>query len=264
MTQLADQLVTSKDDSLLAALQLDPARMGRLGMSLSRQFREAEPFPHIAIDGLFSDAVLRRVVEESPPIHSELWRVWGSGANTDLAQPSSLKRGLAEEALMGPVTRAFLHSLNSVTFLRFLERLSGIPGLIPDPAFGGGGLHCTGRGARLLVHVDSDRHPLGNPFNQMVNLILYLNQAWHESWGGHIELWSRDAKQCVQRIAPLFNRLVIFQSGTSSYHGHPQPLACPPDRWRLSIASYYYVINREKSQDYTGYRSQVQWVPSKT
>jgi hypothetical protein len=261
MTCITEPASHTSDDSLAAAIQLDPIHVTRLAQTLTRQFREAQPFPHIAIDGLFSDAVLRRIVAEVPPIHSELWRVWGSGANVDLDRPSSLKRGISEEALMGPITRGFLHSLNSATFLRFLERLSGISGLIPDPAFGGGGLHCTGRGARLLVHVDSDRHPLGNPFNQMVNLILYLNQDWDEAWGGHIELWSRDAKQCVQRIAPLFNRVVIFQSGTASYHGHPQPLACPPDRCRLSIATYYYVLNRGKSQDYTGYRSQVQWVP---
>jgi len=261
--QLLDQAETSTRDSLAAAIQFDSPRFMKLGQKLSRQFREAQPFPHIAIDGLFPDAVLRQVVAETPPIQSELWRVWGSGANVDLDQPSSLKRGISEEGLMGPVTRGFLHSLNSATFLGFLERLSGIAGLIPDPSFNGGGLHCTGRGARLLVHVDSDRHPLGNPFNQMVNLILFLNQDWDESYGGHLELWSRDAQQCVQRIAPLFNRLVIFRSGTTSYHGHPQPLACPPDRRRLSIATYYYVFNREKSEDYSGYRSQVQWAPQK-
>ena len=262
MTQTLERQPGPAADSLASALQLDPARLTKLALAWSRQFREAQPFPHIAIDGLFNVEVLRQVVAESPPIHSELWRVWGSGADIDLEQPSSMKRGISEEALMGPITRGFLHGLNSATFLRFLERLSGISGLIPDPSFGGGGLHCTGRGARLLVHVDSDRHPLGNPFNQMINLILYLNHNWEESWGGHLELWSRDGKQRVQRIAPLFNRVVIFQSGTSSYHGHPQPLACPPERWRLSIATYYYVINREKSQDYSGFRSKVQWLPT--
>jgi len=231
-----------------------------LSASLARQFRDADPFPHIAIDGLFDDALLRSIVKEIPPIESELWRVWGSGEPTDFEQPSSLKRGISEEALMGPLTCAFLHCLNSITFLKFLEGLAGITGLVADPTFGGGGLHCTGRGARLLVHVDRDRHPLGNPFNQMINCILYLNEDWDESYGGHIELWSRDSKQRVQRIAPLFNRLVIFQSGSTSYHGHPEPLTCPPGRPRLSIATYYYSVNRATSADYSGRMKNVQWV----
>jgi len=250
---------------LIDALQPDPGRLLKIAASLSGKFRCAQPFPHISIDGLFDDEVLRKVVAETPPIESELWRVWGTGATADLERPSTLKRAISEEALMGPLTRSFLQSLNSATFLKFLERLSGVNGLIPDPSYGGGGLHCTGRGGRLLVHVDSDRHPLGNPFNQMVNMILYLNEDWDDSYGGHLELWSRDLKQCVQRVAPKFNRLVIFESGTASYHGHPEPLNCPPGRFRLSIATYYYVFNRQQSEKYSGYRTQVEWVnPSKT
>jgi hypothetical protein len=260
MTELAEPRQERSDRELAELLKLDPHRFARLSASLARQFREADPFPHIAIDGLFDDALLRNIVKEIPPIESELWRVWGSGEPTDFEQPSSLKRGISEEALMGPLTCAFLHSLNSITSLKFLEGLAGITGLVADPSFGGGGLHCTGRGARLLVHVDRDRHPLGNPFNQMINCILYLNEDWDENYGGHIELWSRDGKQRVQRIAPLFNRLVIFQSGSTSYHGHPDPLACPPNRARLSIATYYYIVNRATSADYTGRMKNVQWV----
>jgi hypothetical protein len=29
-----------------------------------------------------------------------------------------------------------------------------------------------------------------------------------------------------------------------SFHGHPTPLACPPDRNRKSIATYYYTNGR--------------------
>ena len=257
MTELAEP---SNLQDLATAIQLDPMRLAKLAQNLSPRFRTNQPFPHIAIDGLFNNEVLRQVVAETPPIDSELWRVWGTGATADLTRPFTLKRAISEEALMGPVTRSFLLSLNSQTYLKFLERLTGISGLIPDPSYGGGGLHCTGQGGRLLVHVDSDRHPLGNPFNKMVNMILYLNEDWDESYGGHLELWSRDLKDCVQRITPLFNRLVIFESGTASYHGHPQPLNCPPGRFRLSIATYYYVFNRQQSEKYSGYRTQVEWV----
>ena len=73
-----------------------------------------------------------------------------------------------------------------------------------------------------------------------VNLFLYLNADWDDAWGGHLELWDRELTRCEQRIAPLRNRLVIFASTDFSFHGHPTPLTCPPDRTRRSLAVYYY------------------------
>lgn len=170
--------------------------------------------------------------------------------------------GISREALVGPATRNFMLQLNSALFLQFLAILSGAPpdSLLPDPAFFGGGLHSTGSGGRLLVHADAERHPLGKPFCQKLNLIVYLNRDWPEEYGGHLELWSRDGSQCVQRIAPLFNRTIIFESGTNTYHGHPQPLTCPKDRFRYSLATYYYCLDRPIDENYTGHQRQVGWI----
>jgi Rps23 Pro-64 3,4-dihydroxylase Tpa1-like proline 4-hydroxylase len=110
------------------------------------------------------------------------------------------------------------------------------------------------------VHTDVERHPLGKPFSQKLNLIIYLNKEWPESYGGHLELWSRDGSQCVTRIAPLFNRIVIFESGTDTYHGHPTALTCPSDRCRYSLAAYYYCVNRAIDENYTGFQTRVGWI----
>ena len=55
-------------------------------------------------------------------------------------------------------------------------------------------------------------------------------------------IWDRGGSRCVWRFVPVFNRVVIFDTSNFSYHGHPRPLACPPDRARKSIALYYYTV----------------------
>jgi hypothetical protein len=242
----------------------DPKLLLQAALQQRRTFLEAAPFPHVAIDGLFPDNVLLGVLDELPARDTEQWTRWGSGSRFAESNAAP-KMGISRESLWGPVTRNFMLQLNSALFLQFLTVLSGTDpnSLLPDPTFRGGGLHSTGSGGRLLVHSDVERHPLGAPFCQKLNIIVYLNRDWPDAYGGHLELWSRDGSQCVTSIAPLFNRTVIFASGTNTYHGHPRPLACPPDRFRYSLAAYYYCINRPKDENYEGYQTHVGWINDK-
>ncbi len=241
----------------------EPKALLETALRHRRAFEGATPFRHIAIDGLFPESVLQAVVAELPSRDAEQWTRWGSGSAVEDADVS-IKMGISREALVGPVTRNFLLQLNSALFLQFLSILSGAGpnSLHGDPTFRGGGLHSTGSGGRLLVHTDTERHPLGAPFCQKLNIIIYLNRDWPEEYGGHLELWSRNGAECVQRIAPVFNRTVIFESGTDTFHGHPRPLTCPPGRFRNSLAAYYYCLNRSMDEHYTGFQTQVNWIQS--
>lgn len=239
----------------------DPKALLETGLRSRRSFQEAAPFSHIVLDDFFPEDVLQTVLDEVPARDAQQWARWGSGSR--LEDPDeAIKMGISREATVGPVTRNFMLQLNSASFLQFLNILSGAPpnSLIGDPTFHGGGLHSTGRGGRLLVHTDVERHPHGMPFCQKLNLIIYLNHDWPDEYGGHLELWSRDGSCCVKRIAPVFNRAVIFESGTNTYHGHPRPLTCPPFRHRVSLAAYYYCINRKKDDNYTGFQKRVGWI----
>ena len=134
--------------------------------------------------------------------------------------------------------------------MAFLEKLTGIAGLIPDPHLRGGGLHEIRRGGSLGVHADFNFYKRLNLFRRL-NLLLYLNENWSEEWGGHLELWDRTGKRCMQRIAPIFNRAVIFDTSNFSYHGHPHPLECPDNRSRKSLALYYYTVEAPADEDRT-------------
>jgi Rps23 Pro-64 3,4-dihydroxylase Tpa1-like proline 4-hydroxylase len=133
--------------------------------------------------------------------------------------------------------------MNSWEMLHFLERLTGIDGLIPDPYFGGGGIHQIEPGGFLEVHADFNWHPKLR-LDRRLNMLIYLNRDWPEEYGGHLELWDRQLRECVRSILPVFNRTVVFSTTDSSYHGHPRPLGCPPGRTRKSVSLYYYTNGR--------------------
>ena len=104
--------------------------------------------------------------------------------------------------------------------------LTGNRGLIPDPYFGGGGLHQIESGGFLKIHTDFNVHPKLK-LDRRVNMLVYLNHDWRDEWGGHLELWNAAMTERRQKIAPLFNRTVVFSTTDSSFHGHPHPLATP-------------------------------------
>ena len=202
-----------------------------LGEDHSGDFAQAEPFPHVVLENLLPAEVLLPVLEEFPEPAATAWH------RRD--QPTERKMGLSDEALMGPATRHLLQQFNSQVFMQFLEVLTGIAGLIPDPYFVGGGLHQISPGGFLKIHADFNRHKtLG--LERRLNLLLYLNEDWQEGFGGHLELWDREMTRCCSRILPTFNRSVIFETGDTAYHGHPEPLTCPEGRARRSMALYYY------------------------
>jgi Rps23 Pro-64 3,4-dihydroxylase Tpa1-like proline 4-hydroxylase len=175
--------------------------------------------------------VLDRALAEFPEPKQAEWQTFDSANERKLASK--------DDSTMGEATRQLLAELNSATFIDFLERLTGIPGLVPDPHFVGGGLHQIERGGHLKIHADFNRHP-GTGLERRLNVLLYLNRDWKPEFGGAFELWNRDMTASDAQIMPFFNRCVIFTTTDTSFHGHPEPLACPEGRTRKSIALYYY------------------------
>ena len=157
--------------------------------------------------------------------------------------PAAEEAGTLDRDAYERNARWLLYQLNSSVFVNFLEELTGVGGLIPDPHFEGGGLHQIERGGFLKIHADFNRHPKLN-LDRRLNLLLYLNEDWKDDYGGHLELWDREVARCVKRIAPVFNRCVVFTTTDFSFHGHPEPLACPPAVTRKSLALYYYSNGR--------------------
>ncbi|KAJ1442942.1 hypothetical protein B484DRAFT_321821, partial [Ochromonadaceae sp. CCMP2298] len=161
------------------------------------------------------------------------------------------KSGFNRDSSFGPATLAFFAYIRSPDFLAFLEVLTNIKGLIPDPAYLGGGVHQTVRGGYLKIHSDANNYSNSRTLHRRVNLFLYLNDHWSPAYLGQLELWSIDLQQC-RNIEPLLGRLVVFSCTDHSYHGHQQPLNTPHDRSRRSLALYYYTTSRPAEECFDG------------
>jgi len=210
-------------------------RMKELAASACSTYSKATPFPHIVFDDFFDPNLLEQVLAEFPQPGAIRWQQFDNEHEIKLAS--------AAESSFGPVTRLFLYHLNSITFLEFLSSVTGIPNLISDPRFDGGGLHQIVRGGKLGIHADFNRHRAYN-LDRRLNLLLYLNKDWREEYGGHLQLWNRDMTRCEARVLPVFNRVMIFGTTDFTYHGHPDPLQCPEGMTRKSLALYYFSNGR--------------------
>ena len=135
--------------------------------------------------------------------------------------------------------------LNSDVFLQYLQKITGIKEkLISDPYLSGGGYHEIKKGGFLKIHADFNKHPFID-LDRRVNVLLYLNKNWNEKWGGNLELYvENNLKKPELLISPIFNRCVIFNTNSHSYHGHPDLLSCPENISRKSIALYYFSRGR--------------------
>jgi Rps23 Pro-64 3,4-dihydroxylase Tpa1-like proline 4-hydroxylase len=134
-----------------------------------------------------------------------------------------------------------LRELNGQVFVEYLEALTGIAGLIPDPHYRGAGLHQILPGGLLKIHADFDSQT-HLALHRRINVLLYLNRDWDETYGGDLELWDTAMTHAVVRVAPVANRLLVFETAGRHYHGHPEPLACPPGRSRRSLAWFFYTV----------------------
>lgn len=214
--------------------------------SLSNKFQSSEPFNHIYLDNFFNEKLLNNVLYELDHSDFDKWDKrdhksvqikWRSDWKNDEDVPE--------------YTFDLVQYLNSGNFLRFLTKLTGISGIIPDPYLTGGGFNQTNPGGLLEIHADGNWHDLMG-VHRRLNVIVYLNKEWEDSYNGNLELWSKNIdntpKECVHSILPLFNRLCIFRTDDFSFHGSPHPLTCPTDMSRKSLILYYYTNTRPANE----------------
>jgi len=218
----------------------DPALLESLAARHRSAYASAVPFPHAVLDSFFPTDVAQRLLQEFPPPEA-------FAREEDSAGP--WRRGKLysrDVSSFGPQTVATLRALGSPAFLGFLSVLSGIDELVANPEIYDALRHFE-RGGRLGVHCDFNWHREMR-LHRRLNLLVYLNREWPESWNGSLELWDAGVTRCVSRIAPLFNRAVVFTSTDTSFHGFPEPLACPPGVTRKSLQRYYYTRTRPASE----------------
>lgn len=206
----------------------------------ARQFETAQPFRHVVIDSFFEPEFCACLLEDFPDFEdryalNEMGAVGGKAVRMAVRDLSATYKQLDAY-------------LQTPEFLGYVSKLTGIPDLLYDPDYIGGGTHENRDGQSLSPHVDFNFHPRTKTHRRL-NLIIYLNPEWDEAWGGNLELHSdpwNDSDNWRTAIAPIFNRAVIFETNEISWHGFEE-IQLPAARKSLSRKSFaIYLYTNER------------------
>ena len=200
---------------------------------LRSEFHSARPFPFICIDNFLVEEEAQRIAAAYPSFDD------ASGMGREFANMHERVKVQVTDSDRFPAPVAELsQAISSPEFLAQVSHITGIPDLLADPTYCGGGMHIHGPGGALDVHVDFNVLIPGD-LHRRLNIITYLNPDWDPAWGGAFEAWDEDVKTCHHRVLPLFNRCVMFRTSESSFHGVDE-VRCPPALARRSFSAFYY------------------------
>ena len=208
---------------------------------LAERFRTARPFRHVVIDEFLTPSFCRAICDAFPKFEN------GASLNED-GQPGG-KATQDKVRALGSAFEQMDDLLKGTEFLGLVERITGIRGLRYDPWYFGGGTHENREGQDLDPHVDFNYHPITRQHRRL-NLIVYLNEEWHDAWGGSLQLhrdpYLEPDKDEIVTVTPLMNRCVIFETSEHSWHGFERITLPPehPHRSRRSFAVYFYTDSR--------------------
>src|SRR5690606_19765001 len=116
----------------------------QIAKEMRESYLNANPFPNTSIDNLFKQETLDSILNEFPDLEKLKVTKFENAYERKLASQG--------EYLFGEETLKFMHFLNSQPMLEFLEYLTGIKNLIPDPQYVGGGYHEIKKGGFLKIH----------------------------------------------------------------------------------------------------------------
>ncbi len=212
------------------------------------------PFPYLMIDEILNVDFAKSIQEEILNIKDDEWDRYDN--------PFEQKYTLRNKNNFPRYTAKLFEILESDQFIDTISKIVGIK-LFKDEYRHFWGVHKYKDNDYLDIHVDAGIHPK-NKMKKQVTLGIYLSKDINEMHNGQLELWSGDNavhhnakifKKCVS-IAPLFNRLILFECNDYSWHGNPNPVICKNDERRIFLTLSYlseeykygkYLNNREKA-----------------
>ncbi len=235
-----DRNLDSIEPSILNTF--DDEKLAKLAYENNSRYRENKPFPHISLDNFLPQNIAETISNEYPQISN-------LNSSYKFHDNENVRRYLLEDTrYFSNNLKFFAAAISSRSFLLFLETLTGIKALIPDPYLMGGGAMMTGAGGFLNVHVDFNWNQKLQVWRRC-NVLFYLTKDWRSEYGGNLELWSVDGKSKVKEIEPLFNRVVIFDTTSESYHGQPDKINTPKNIFRNVFSAFYYATEKTEKID---------------
>uniref|UniRef100_A0A6C0HBU4 Prolyl 4-hydroxylase alpha subunit Fe(2+) 2OG dioxygenase domain-containing protein n=1 Tax=viral metagenome TaxID=1070528 RepID=A0A6C0HBU4_9ZZZZ len=199
------------------------------------------PFPYLKCDEFLNPNIALTLQTEILNISQECWDRYNN--------PFEQKFTLRDKYNFPPYLKQLFEELTSELFVSKLSKVVGYE-LKLDDTRNFWGVHTYGPGDKLDIHVDAGLHPT-QLLKKQITLGIYLSYEWKQEYGCHLEIWrgenasNNDAKliEKVDSIAPMFNRMVLFECNDYAWHGNPEPANCPPESKRIFITLSYLSKN---------------------
>jgi len=222
--------------------------------TLSHEYTNNLPYSHVVIHDFFKEDYIQNLIMKFPPLD-----------NTWYVYDNPLERKYALNKFDGlPEYNHVFQALQTPEFVRLISQITGIANLENDPYLHGAGIHSYPSNGKLDMHLDYSIHPITGK-ERRVNLIIYLNNEWNETYNGDLQLWNKDFTGPVKRYYPTFNTAVLFKTNDISYHGLPALIKCPEDMSRKSLAIYYVSdASDHATRRYKAEYRRLPWQPTNT
>ena len=193
------------------------------------------PFDHCVIDNFFKKNIALKLEKEFPHFESDIWHKYNN--------PIEIKKVCNDWNAFPELTYQVFSYLNSDEFLKIIrKKIFKKTKLYSDIGLNGGGWHIHKQGGKLNTHLDYSIHPKLR-LQRKLNIIIYITRDWKEKWNGSLGFWSNESDKepgiLSKEIQPVFNRAVLFDTTQNSWHGLPDPVQCPKNKYRKSLAVYY-------------------------
>jgi len=198
--------------------------------ALSSSFRNNIPIRHFVIDNFLVNNVANEIFAHFPAI--DLMKVHYKGINEKKAEHSDF-------SFLHPLFNKMHHELSAKYFIEWLQKITGINELQTVEDRLGYGLTQGANNSFLDIHIDYNLHPIKKIYRKL-NLIIFFNATWETHWGGNLELWDAEVRNCIQSISPVFNRCVVFECSDISFHGYSK-ITVPENITRKSAYQYYFI-----------------------
>jgi hypothetical protein len=206
-------------------------------------YQKRQPFPYYYLDGALDVSYASTIQQEILSLPIDQFDRYDN--------PFEQKYTLRNKHQLPTKLDGLFTYLQSPEFVKRLSELVG-QSLILDETRNFWGVHLYQSGDALDIHVDAGIHPV-QKLKKQVTIGLYLSHQWQPEYGCQLELWQGDDASnpnpkiysCIDTVAPVFNRLVIFTNTDDSWHGNPIPAQCPPEARRIFITLSYLSANTD-------------------
>lgn len=201
------------------------------------KFRKTIPFPYLKQDSILDTRFAESIQSEILSLDDQKWDRYEN--------PLEHKYTLRDKENLPPECSKLFSMLTSDDFIEYLSSVMGYK-IKNDPTKNWWGIHKYHNGDHLDIHVDAGIHPQTKQKKQLT-LGIYLSKDWKPENGSHLEIWKgenaidNNAKiiECVDRILPTFNTLILFENNDYSWHGNPSPVVCKNEETRIFLTISY-------------------------